>query len=242
MPGGALDGSTSRRGIASYWDARPIEVFTDGRLDVASYGPDLLPDRTNADLAEFDDPVYDFAVTSAHIAGWELPIDRLVTVSGQPVRQERCGPYTISDWGPGGLRLYPVDSRGDVMEVTGCELPSQLAAPSGSCTLAVGADPPAGFLSYGPYVGLLPGAYEATVQVRSPASTDVVIGSWDVVIDGVTDGPADAGPIRGTDGHWLPLVVSIVVPPDSARSIVEVRVDPGDGPMEIATLTIERVS
>lgn len=238
----ALGRSTTGRGIASYWDARPIEVFTEGRLDMASYGPDLLPDRTNADLTEFDHPTYDFAVTSAHIVGWELPLGRLVTLSGPPLRQATCGPFTISDWGPSGLRLSPVDRPGDIVEISGCELPSELAAPSGSCTLAIGADPPPGFLSYGPYIGLLPGTYEARLRVRSIAPAEVVVGAWDLIIDGATGEPADAGPIGGTDGRWTDLVVPIVIPADAARSIVEVRVDPSQGPMEIAELTIERRS
>lgn len=238
----AIGGPGRHHGIASYWDARPIEVFSEGRLDVASFAPDLLPDLANADLTEFAIPAYDFAITSTHIRGWELPLERLIAVAGPPRRRQVCGPFTVSDWGPGGLLLYPVDGIGDVFAVSACDLPSQLATPDDTCALAVGEDPPPGFLSYGPYVGLVPGAYELTLHIRSDASSKAVVGDWDVIVDGATGHPLDAGPITGTDGRWKRLAVPVVVPAEGTRSIVELRVDPSVGPIEIAELTIERIS
>lgn len=263
VPLGCIEEAATRfgssRGVASYWDARPIEVFSRGRLDMATVSPLLAEDPTNADLSEFA-PTYDFAVTSTHIPAWQLPLDRLVRLTGPPRYQQVCGPFTVSNWGPGRLDLHPVDEVGASVSLPACDLPSQLAQPEpdGPCVLAAGIDPPPGFLAYGPYVGLVPGRYRFTLRVRSTATAAIEVADWDVIFDGNTEDPADRGSLNGTDGAWLPVEIDVTVPAgtdlDTSRSAgattgrdldrvtVEVRLDPSTGPVELSAMTIERIS
>ncbi len=133
----AASRADGRRGIASYWDARSIEVFSRRDLDVASVTPLLLHDPTNADLTEFVRR-YDFAVSSTVLPQWELPIDAIVRRAGEPIVRTDCGRHTVLNWGPDGLDLFPTDTVGASLVFSGCTLPSQLAEPDpGLCAVDV---------------------------------------------------------------------------------------------------------
>lgn len=232
--------SGSRRGIASYWDARPIEVFSEGRLDVASVTPLLLHDPTNADLTEFS-RTYDFAVTSSTVPQWDLPLDGIVQRSGPPITAVGCGAFTVLDWGPSGLDLFPTDSLGEPLVFSGCILPSQLSEPDAECVLSASTDPPDGFLTYGPYVGLAPGVYRLEVDFRSPASPSTGVGTWEVILDGATETPAEAGELPGTAGRWKSQVVELDLQSAASRTTAELRVDPSRHPIDVAAVRVERL-
>lgn len=96
----------SKHGIASYWDARQIEVFADQKVQVSSFAPPVVEFRVNAELAQYRQQ-YDFAVTSTVVPSFQLSLDEIVARAGQPATQTQCGPYTVSNWGPNQLDITP---------------------------------------------------------------------------------------------------------------------------------------
>lgn len=99
-------GPDSTRGIASYWDARPFQVYSDGELVMVEHGPELAPFRSNANGAEITG-VYDFAVVSELYGYLDVPADDLRRVAGEPRTTTECFSWTVLDYGRGGLRLGP---------------------------------------------------------------------------------------------------------------------------------------
>lgn len=98
----ALSSSGSDHGIASYWDARPFEIYSEGRLTVAEIGPDLEPYRVNANGADYIQQ-YDFAIVSSLYGFLDLPTEELLARVGSPMNTTECSSWTVLDYGPGGL-------------------------------------------------------------------------------------------------------------------------------------------
>lgn len=107
----ALSVTGSRRGISTYWDAKPITVASDLELTIATVSPDLSLDPVNSSAAHYGQP-YDFAVMSTWADPYTLEPAGVVPQAGEPLAITRCGLYTIYDYGPGGLSWIVVPKAG----------------------------------------------------------------------------------------------------------------------------------
>lgn len=240
----ALDSTGSDRGIANYWDARQVEVFSNGPLQLTPYNYLLYPDYTNASLDGFAED-YDFAVTSELHAGWQFSLPLLDHFNGPPLQRVLCDRWTISDWGDGGLRIPVFGAVGDTIEFDGCIMSSHLAAPDDNCHLTV--DVTASqrdFLVFGPYAHVSPGEYRITVSYNSAQASQTEIGDWDVSIDTLPEPTLLAvGRAPGTDGQDSTITATVIVPPTKrATSVIEWHlVTDGEVAVTFQSLTIERI-
>lgn len=240
----ALSETGSNHGLASYWDARTVEVFSNGDLDVAPFGPLLFESHINAGLAAFDE-TYDFAVTSEIYPGWNISLDALDAASGPPLSRVQCERWTISDWGPDGLRLVGLDSVGDTLPFDGCDLSSHLAEPDDQCSLAVDESQTVReYLVYGPYIHVEPGEYEITVTYSSAEPETTVVGEWDVTADSPDEATIlDTGTLTGTGDAVTTLTTTIVVPQSvESTSVLQWRlVTGGSVAVSFEQMTITRI-
>ncbi len=239
----ALDATGSDHGIANYWDARQVEVFSNGALQLTPYNFLLYPDYTNASLDGFADS-YDFAVTSEVHAGWQFSLPLLDHLNGQPLHRTVCDQWTVSDWGEGGLRIPVFETVGDRIDFDGCIMSSRLASPDAECQLAVAtSDQRRDFLVFGPYAHVSPGEYQITATYSSSEPSETDIGAWDVSIDTLPDATLLAsGRATGTNGDLVTLIANVTVPAtDRATSVLEWQlVTEGGVAVVFESLTIER--
>lgn len=240
----ALAESGSSHGIASYWDARTVEVFSNGDLEVAPYGPLLFESHINAGLAAFAES-YDFAVTSEIYPGWNIDLRMLDAASGPPQSRVTCERWTISDWGPGGLRLAALDNPGDQRTFTGCTMSSHLAEPTANCQLRVGQDESTReYLVFGPFLHVPPGEYEVTASYSSSESAALTVGEWDITADTPTvTGVLASGTVAGSAGSPALVTTTFVVPSeDDPTSMLQWRlVTSGSVDVVFDHITVTRI-
>ncbi len=240
----ALSETGSNHGIASYWDARTVEVFSNGDLDVAPYGPLLFESHINAGLAAFGD-TYDFAVTSEIYPGWNISLEALDAASGPPLSRVQCERWTVSDWGPDGLRLVVLQAAGASLAFDGCNLSSHLAESDEQCSLAVDeTESSREYLVYGPYVHVEPGEFEIAVSYSSAEPQTLVVGEWDVTTDSPDETTIlDTGTINGTKDVVTTLTTTIVVPQSvESTSVLQWRlVTLGSVAVSFEQMTVTRI-
>ncbi len=236
---GLVTPSGSTVGIASYWDARQVNVFG-GELRAAGYSFALVPDRVNVSASGFVDR-YDYVVSNDDIPVGQIDLAEVERRHGAPRATQRCGPFEVWDYGPGGLDLAPLRSPGDRRTYEGCELRSTIGAVDDeTCDLVAtaGAD---GFVAFGPYLGVRPGRYTIELELETSVAGTAV---WDVAITTgtartqvVAEGPV---PAAGTPG-----TVSTDITFDAALSdygLLEVRVvSNGGGAVRVSGLTVTRL-
>ncbi len=92
---GALENTNARNGLAQYWDARYLQNFSKLKLNVAQYSVSL--DQMNFFTSKkYFRQNYDFAISSGNVNNaWQIPVDALIHVGGQPTLVKRCGSRTI---------------------------------------------------------------------------------------------------------------------------------------------------
>jgi hypothetical protein len=87
----ALSPSAAVHGIANYWDAKYIQVFSKRNLTVAQYWDVLAPMKWITTQDYYRD-TYDFAIISTNAsAPFTLSQDLIVKTYGQPVSATTCG-------------------------------------------------------------------------------------------------------------------------------------------------------
>lgn len=101
----------------------------------------------------------------------------------------------------------------------------------------------AGFLTYGPYVMLLPGKYKFKIEYLSKVSKNTVIGYWDAGIATPTGmKELTKGSLLGTDGKVEYIVGDINITDTIKNNKIEIRnFYNGTGDLTIKSLTITRI-
>ena len=90
-----LKNSNARNGVAQYWDARYLQTFSKLKLNVAQYSKNLDPMNFFTSNRYFRRS-YDFAISSRNVNNaWDIPVDALIRVGGQPSIVKRCGSRTL---------------------------------------------------------------------------------------------------------------------------------------------------
>ena len=157
-------------------------------------------------------------------------------VVGEAVVCRNAG--TPSAWG-GALDPKPIPPQlPAVSHWDGAALPTFVGKPEGTSRVATRP----GFLSFGPYVAMLPGRYRFHIRYRGDAAPDVEQGKWDVMYTdgrGVTTEKA-AGTMAGTNGDAAAIEGIITVPRGQAgRWEIRTRLL-GPGTLQLIGLDIER--
>jgi hypothetical protein len=122
------------------------------------------------------------------------------------------------------------------------ELPSALGrCPDGFERVArPGTDQP-GCLTYGPYLRLAAGSYQAVVRYASPAPKAVRVGAWDLCIG--THSVIERGPLSGTGGETKSCTMGFTLSPEHAQYPIELRTYfTGAAELHIHEIAIERTA
>jgi len=106
-------------------------------------------------------------------------------------------------WGE-PLNLMKIDAgmlRQQALHWDGAKLPTLIGKPVGA-RMALATPEAAGFLTFGPYVALLPGRYSFALHYQGDAPPDITVGQWDVQYTDADQHTTEiaAGPLRGTNG------------------------------------------
>ena len=101
----ALSGSDVSKGIASYWDAKYLQAFSQRELVIAQYSGQLEEFRWITSKKFFSDH-YDFAIISRDASpDYVLSSEKLIQINGKPERIASCGNKIIFIYRAGQLSV-----------------------------------------------------------------------------------------------------------------------------------------
>lgn len=101
----ALEGKSLHKGIAQYWDAKYIQMFSRQPISLAQYRPDFTRHEWITSERYFAE-AYDFAIIAEDGgAQFKLPENKLAAINGEPAERIACGNRTLLIYGPGKLRV-----------------------------------------------------------------------------------------------------------------------------------------
>lgn len=169
-------------GIAQYWDAKRIQAFSKNEITLAQHLEGLEEMRWITSGQYFRDK-YDFAIISNDFGSpYKISVDKLVRVSGEPVRTYHCGSKDVLVFGRSNLRVRKIVSPGDSYVWQACELPTIIGTIAPGCVIEKKNLSDAGYLTFGPYESLPAGDYHFEFEYSSTGGGEDVSGKWDTVI------------------------------------------------------------
>lgn len=234
-----------RAGMAHYWQARPIALFSKADVVAASARDKLEPRHWVNTLADFRRP-FDFVLVDTTMTAPDLLLDEgfIRARFGPPAAVADCGPTRLLSYNrPSDVVFHEharhsgvvvrVDLPGEPVRFAGAFLPREVGVDAG---LDRRADGRQGHLIKSPNLALEPGTYMFRIDY-SASGPGPRPGYWDVLVynaDGAevvvsADVPADGSSVRAVFGLSEPAQVEI-------RVLYE-----GPGPLTIRSLTIERL-
>lgn len=171
-------------GVAAYWDAKPIQVFSRGAINIGQYTGGLDEHRWITS-ERFYRKTYDFAVITENQGDvYKISRSRLVRENGPPQAEFKCGNKTLLSYGPGKLvaKKEPLRSVGDTYTWPACELQTRIGRATPACEMEKQDIAAAGHLTYGPYDRLPAGRYAFEIAYASAAAKTSTVGEWDIVL------------------------------------------------------------
>jgi hypothetical protein len=223
---GAIDSSSLKHGVATYWDAKLIQAFANKDIEIAQFTGDLKEYRWITNSAWYR-PTYDFLIVSNdQVDFYKIPIAKIIAMSGEPVTTVKCGEkqLLIFEQDKLLLRENKFPKVGSVYNWRACELPTKIGRRSNNCSMNKADPSSSGHLTYGPYDTLPAGQYQVTITYSSREKKAVHVGIWDIALAL----PSEArvlthGPILGTDGMEKNIEGTFDVPNEFAMSDFEAR-------------------
>ncbi|MDR3352083.1 MAG: hypothetical protein LBO00_03550 [Zoogloeaceae bacterium] len=184
----ALERENLSNGIAQYWDAKPIQMFSRRKIQIAQHLENLEEMRWITSEGYFRER-YDFAIITEKPLGgnYRLSTDILARLNGEPQRITRCGKRSLYLYGKNKLRARKIIRVGDSYTWGGCALPTTIGVPvvidekTPVCEMRKKELSSTGHLTYGPYEHLPPGKYLFEI-VYSGSGPEETLGEWDVVL------------------------------------------------------------
>ncbi len=214
-------------GLADYWSARRLQLF--GSSDTRVVGMDWhgRPLRINTSSRWLGQP-YDYLVIEDNPSGWSPPTDQF-HASGLVEAATTCGAFEMIRFAEPGLTLPLLDGPRDAVTFDGCLLGSQSGRVDPErCEVRVEGADTATFGSFGGYLLVGAGRYEATIEYSSSQRTSEEAAL--VEITRQARGPGDVhvvatGTLPGTGGLTTSVTVDFEVSADRAAdgALVEAR-------------------
>jgi hypothetical protein len=181
-------------GLAQYWQAKYISLFSRQGMQVVQVKPSLLPflwlNHRNWYQRPFEFIITDETAakkTLEYKAGFYLDPERIAARFGPPDETFTCGSNTVRVYKDGRLNgCFPqfLDFRKPGAEVTfhAAQLPGEVGTAAGESRVAEGCA--AGYVTDGSYTLLYPGAYRCRIYYEAKAAaSEAAVGKWDVVLD-----------------------------------------------------------
>jgi hypothetical protein len=220
----ALEHAQVSNGIATYWNAKYLQAFSQHDLTVAQHGEDFAEFRWITSGWYFR-PTYDFAVVAAadQPAGKRYA-EQLVRINGQPEKIKSCGDKSVYFYGKDRLRVKKIALVGDSFTWKACELPTVIGEATPECGVRKRDIVQFGHLSFGPYEPLPAGRYRVEINFSSQAGKTETAGNWDVVLALPTEAKVlNNGLLGGTDGSIGQVTSEFTLGANQDMQKVEVR-------------------
>jgi hypothetical protein len=245
----AWAGNKNVNGVAHFWLAREMQLYTPDSINVLQVKGDLTPHPWMINLASYKDKHITF-IMHDHIIDDGLAIEDDLKTLGLPANIITCSYYTIYDYAGTlgetilnnrirrGLFTAIADPLLQTAEWVGCELPSQTGHIIGSARVASAPVDHSGYLSYGPYISLKEaGRYLINIKY-SANGYGKIPGHWDAG----SFHPKEQLLFRSdlTDGQCIIESKEIVIPKRGFDNL-EIRVwFNGNGEVKLHSIEIQR--
>jgi hypothetical protein len=181
-------------GLAQYWQAKYLSFFSRQGVQVVQVTSSLQPFLWENYPDSYQRP-FEFIITDETAAkqrpdyktAYYLDAERIVARFGPPDETFTCGTNTVRVYKDDRLHgCFPqfaeLRKPGARVTFNAAQLPSQVGTVTGSSRVAEGCA--AGYVTYGPYMQLLPGAYRGRIDYEATAaSSEEAAGKWDVVLE-----------------------------------------------------------
>ncbi len=237
-------------GLAQYWQARPVSFFSRQGVQVDQVTSSLQPFLWDIYPHSYQRP-FQFIITDEAAAkrtpeyktAYYLDAERIVARFGPPDETFTCGTNTVRVYKDDRLRdrfppLADFHKAGAPVTFYAAQLPSQVGAVAGESFVAERCA--AGYVTYGPYAELFPGAYRGRIYYEAKAaSLEEAVGKWDLVLER----PGRKDFLTALNGPLSPdsACIEFGFETDSA-CLVEVRTFyTGAGRLLVHKLTLQRV-
>jgi hypothetical protein len=196
----AIDEAGLRNGIAQYWDAKYIQVFSKLKINLAQHIENLEEHRWITS-SKFYKKNYDFAIISENAnPPYKISYRKLAEINGEPESTIFCGDKKILIYGQGKLRVRKIVNPGDSYRWKACQLPTVIGTHTIECQSEKKDPAQAGYLTFGPYEALPAGKYFFEIEYLSSKDISDIAGIWDIVIALPTEAKIIAeGDLSGTN-------------------------------------------
>ncbi len=192
----ALERGDAQYGMAPYWDARPIELFTAQERNVAIIGPSLQIWPLNSDVSDAT-MEYDFIASSPKPGNWNYPYAIVEALSGPPNEIVTCGDVTLLIWAPSGVKTAFDPPLGGTIVLPPCVL-GVLSGADADCESTVSVEGPQSIAMGSPLI-VARGAYQITASYRASSNDSTLAGTWTVASTYDTSSEVTAS-LLGTEG------------------------------------------
>jgi hypothetical protein len=174
-------------GIANYWTARPFTLFSKEKLHITEVFNNLAPFKFATNIEKVSSRnSYTFAIMNltpiiSTPNAIELDENYIVNINGTPHKKVICGGKKLLIYPNGTLKVQVFNQKGDSFIWPAFILSSQFSNVGINATNRyVKASEGKGFVSFGPYVNLIPGKYKVSISYVSNLGTNITIGYWDI--------------------------------------------------------------
>jgi hypothetical protein len=190
-----------RYGVGGFWQARGVNMFSKAGLRLYPIGSNLEPLHWLGNKywyagypgSRYPHPVYNYIVLDDPL--FKIPREAVVARFGEPAAELKAYATRVLVYNrPSDHRfrnfftcsamlasiLHPLERAGDRLELAGACLPGLVGGAEGDARVARQGKTASGFLSFGPYLGLKPGGYEASIRCQTAGAAGQTEADWDL--------------------------------------------------------------
>ena len=225
----ALSKKGLTNGIAQYWDAKHIQLFSRLVLNLAQYS-DNLDEFLWITSTDFYKNNYDFAIS----------IEKSIKPTIKTKKIVSCGNYIIHIYGKNKLQVHKFARPGESLLWQACKLPTSIGSYTKHCETKTKPASQSGYLSFGPYLRMPSGRYQFEITYSSPDKPSEIIGKWDVALPKIL---LTHGILKGSDGLQTKVNGDFIIDSNINLEKIEIRTfTHQDKPMTLFSIKLTRTA
>ena len=228
-----IDDALSKKGltsgIAQYWDAKHIQLFSRLDLNLAQYS-DNLDEFLWITSTDFYKNNYDFAIS----------IEKAIKPTIKTKKIVSCGNYILHIYGKNKLQVHEFARPGESLLWQACELPTSIGFYTKNCKTKTKPVSQSGYLSFGPYLRMPSGRYQFEITYSSPDKPSEIIGKWDIALPKIL---LTHGILKGSDGLQTKVNGDFIIDSNINLEKIEIRTfTHQDKPMTLFSIKLTRTA
>lgn len=176
--------TNAKSGISGYWESKFFYSLSNVNLKIAQFNKYLKPQLWITTTSWYSDS-YDFIIYNKNAPDLHrLDINRLININGAPDNISVCDDYLFLYYKNNIMLQQNFFSNSSFDIWKGNFLPSQTGSTdSFNNRLALEHTDKKGFISFGPFIKLIPGKYQIEVKYKSSAYYKYPVANFDIMID-----------------------------------------------------------